>query len=81
MVSNPCMPPPPCPHRRRRCGFEEVPRSQVPAFLQLEYTVGLALAWLVTRDRLVLMRLAAGGSGGGGTGQQQPEAEGLEREG
>ena len=53
----------------------------MPAFLQFEYTVGLALAWLVTRDRLVLMRLAAGGGGGGaggsgsGTGQQQPEAE------
>lgn len=41
-----------------RCGFEEVPRSEVPLFLQLEYFAGIALAWLVARDRLVLMRLA-----------------------
>lgn len=43
----------------------------MPAFLQFEYTVGLALAWIVTRDRLVLMRRAAGGGNGGSSEQQQ----------
>ena len=66
-----------CDHSRR-CGFEEVPRSQVPAFLQFEYTVGLALAWIVTRDRLVLLRLATGGGSGGGSGGEQQQAEGAE---
>jgi hypothetical protein len=46
----------------------------VPAFLQFEYTVGLALAWIVTRDRLVLLRLATGGGSGG----EQQQAEGAE---
>ena len=49
----------------------------MPAFLQFEYTVGLALAWSVTRDRLVLMRRAAcGGNGGGGEQQQANGPEG-----
>ena len=49
----------------------------MPAFLQFEYTVGLALAWIVTRDRLVLMRRAAcGGNGGGGEQQQANGPEG-----
>lgn len=51
----------PLPTAALRCGFEEVPASQVPTFLLFEYLAGLALAWLVTRDRLVLMRLAAQG--------------------
>ena len=48
----------------------------MPAFLQFEYTVGLALAWIVTRDRLVLMRRAAGGGNGGGGEQQANGPEG-----
>ena len=57
----------------RSCGFQEVPASQVPLLLRLEYLAGLVVAWLVTRERLVLMQLAAGqrqqaAGGGGGRG-------------
>lgn len=45
----------------RRCGFGEVPRAEAPACLQVEYLAGLVVAWLVARDRLVLMRCAPAG--------------------
>lgn len=61
----------------RRCGFEEVPRSEVPLYLQLEYFIGIALAWLVTRDRLVLMRLAQQARQEPQQGQQQAAAAGA----
>lgn len=68
----------PSPTWRRRCGFEEVARDQVPPFLLAEYLVGLLLAWLVTRQRLVLMRLAAGGGGGGQQAEQLRQDSGGE---
>jgi hypothetical protein len=39
-----------------------VGRHQVPPFLVAEYWLGRVVAWLVTRQPLVLMRLARGGS-------------------
>ncbi len=50
--------------------------SEVPAFLLAEYWIGLVLAWLVTRERLVLMRMAEGNSGGSGLGKQQQQQGG-----
>ncbi|KAL4858954.1 hypothetical protein ACK3TF_001320 [Chlorella vulgaris] len=40
----------------KRHGFEEIARGDAPPLLQLEYLIGLGVAWLVTRQRLVLMR-------------------------
>ena len=88
----PCLPcshsclssPHPSPHScspfpLRRCGFEEVPRTEVPLYLQLEYFLGIGLAWLAARDRLVLMRLAQQPQGQqqGQQGQQQAAAAGA----
>lgn len=76
-LTPPRPPPPPLP--ARRCGFEEVWRSEVPPFLQAEYLAGLLLAWLVARDRLVLMRRAPGGDGAAQQQAAQQQAVQQER--
>ena len=46
----------------RRCGFEEVGpegEAEVPLLLRAEMAIGGPLAWLVTGQRLILMRLQA----------------------
>lgn len=64
----------------RRCGFEEVSCADVPSFLQFEYSIGLFVAWLAVRDRLVLMRLApASGSASGSTAATAQSAAAQER--